>query len=87
MPIIKSAAKELRKSKKRHLRNMDVLSELKTLQKGVLQLIDEKKVPEAQKLFNVFSSRLDKAARKNVIHKNQASRKKSRLMIRLKKAQ
>jgi small subunit ribosomal protein S20 len=83
MPIKKSAFKELRKAKKRHLRNMRVISELKTLNKKLLSLIDEKKVEQAKELLKHLISKLDKAAAKNIIHKNKASRKKSRLMRHL----
>lgn len=86
MPIKKSAMKELRKSKKRHLHNLDTLSALKTLNKKFLQLVGAKKIEEAQKMLTQLSSKLDKAARRNVIHKNKASRKKSRLMRKLKKS-
>ena len=34
---------------------------------------------EAQDLYNQIASRLDKLAKKNVIHKNKASNQKSRL--------
>ena len=87
MPIKKSAFKELRKAKKRHLRNLRTISEIKTLNKKLIDLINEKKLEPAQKLFAKLSSKLDKAATRKIIHKNRASRKKSRLMRRLKKLQ
>jgi len=86
MPIKKSAFKELRKAKKRHLRNSKILSELKTLDKKFISLVDEKKIEQAKKLLNRLISKLDKAAVKKIIQKNKVSRKKSRLMRKLKKA-
>jgi len=86
MPIKKSASKELRKGKKRHLRNIKVISELKTLNKGFLNLLDEKKVEEAKKVLQQLISKLNKAAIKKIIHKNKAARKISRLMKQSKKA-
>ena len=86
MPIKKSAFKELRKAKKRHLRNIKILSELKTLNKKFISLVDEKKIEQAKKLLNQLISKLDKAAVKKIIQKNKVSRKKSRLMRKLKKA-
>ena len=86
MPIKKSACKELRKGKKRHLRNINMLSELKTLNKNFLNLVSKKKIEEAQKLLKKISSKLDTAAGKKMIHRNQASRKKSRLARKLKKS-
>lgn len=85
MPIKKSAFKELRKAKKRHLKNIRITSEIKTLNKKFLTLLDEKKVEEAKKLLQQLISKLDNAANKKIIHKNTASRKKSRLMRRLNK--
>ncbi len=86
MPIKKSAFKELRKAKKRHLRNAGVLSELKTLNKKFISLVGEKKIEQAKKILNQLITKLDKAAAKKIIHKNKASRRISRLMRSLKKA-
>jgi len=86
MPIKKSAFKELRKAKKRHLRNIGILSELKTLNKKFTGLVNKKKIEEAQKILKTLSSKLDKAAGKKIIHKNLASRNKSRLSRKLKKS-
>lgn len=86
MPIKKSAFKELRKAKKRHLRNIKAISELKTLDKKFISLVDEKKIEQAKKVLNQLISKLDKAAVKKIIQKNKVSRKKSRLMRKLKKA-
>jgi small subunit ribosomal protein S20 len=85
MPIKKSAFKELRKAKKRHLRNIGVISELKTLNKKFVALADEKKIEQAKKILSQLITKLDKAAVKKIIHKNKASRKISRLMRKLKK--
>ncbi len=86
MPIKKSAFKELRKAKKRHLRNIKIISELKTLDKKFISLVAEKKIEQAEKVLNQLISKLDKAAVKKIIQKNKVSRKKSRLMRKLKKA-
>lgn len=72
MPIIKSAIKKLRKDKVRTARNKIKKEGLKTLIKKVRL----SKTPE--NLQAVFSA-LDKAAKTNLIHKNKASRLKSRL--------
>jgi len=85
MPIKKSAFKELRKSKKRHLRNVGVTSELKTLNSTFLLLLAKKDLEQAKKTLIKLSSKLDKAAQKDIIHKNKANRKKSRLKLSLKK--
>ena len=85
MPIKKSASKELRKAKVRHLRNIQVTSELKTLNKKFLKLIAEKKIEPAKKLLNQIVSKLNKAANKKIIHRNRAVRKASRLSKKLNK--
>ena len=85
MPIKKSAFKELRKAKKRHLRNIGVISELKTLNKKFINLVSEKNSEQAKKILNQLIVKLDKAATKKIIHKNKASRKISRLRRRLNK--
>lgn len=84
MPIKKSAIKELRKAKKRHQRNISIVSELKTLNRKFLALVAEQKTDQAKKVLQQLSSKLDAAARKKIIHSKRASRKKSRLMRSLK---
>jgi small subunit ribosomal protein S20 len=79
MPRKKSAFKELRKSKKRHLRNIRITSELKSLNKKFTDLLDKKDIEQAQKVLQQLSSKFDKAVIKQVIPRNKASRKKSRL--------
>jgi small subunit ribosomal protein S20 len=84
MPNIKSAKKELRKSIKRNLRNKTIKNNIATLIKKGRKAIDAKdeKANEAVKLT---IKALDKAAQKGIIKKNTASRKKSRLQLRLNK--
>ena len=72
MPVHKSAKKRLRQSQKANIQNRSIKSEIKTFVKKVEASLDEKDLKETVSL-------LDKAARKRVIHKNQASRVKSRL--------
>ena len=84
MPIKKSAIKELRKAKKRHQRNISIVSELKTLNKKFVTLVSEQKLDQAKKVLQQLSSKLDVAAHKKIIHARKAARKKSRLMRSLK---
>lgn len=79
MPIKRASFKDLRKSNRRHLRNISIKSELHSHSKKVENLIAAKKADEARAALKVFISRLDKAASKGIIHKNAASRKSSRL--------
>lgn len=85
MPILKQAEKRMRADKKRRQINMRITSELKTLSKKAETLLTDKKIAEAKKAVDLLISRLDKAVKKHVIHKNTASRKKSRMLKRLHK--
>ncbi len=80
MPNTKSAEKELRKAQKRRLRNMYYRSRARTFVKRVRKLLAEGKIEEAREALKLAISALDKAAEKGVIHKNNAARRKSRLM-------
>jgi small subunit ribosomal protein S20 len=80
-----AAEKSDRQSEKRRLRNRIVKSKAKTLVKGFIDLVEEKKKDEARKAFIVLSSFLDSAVSKGIYHKNTASRKKSRMHLLLNK--
>ena len=86
MPIKKTAYKELRKSRIRHFKNISTLSELKTLTKKFENLISGKKTDEVKSFLKLLASKIDKARSKGVIHKNAASRKISRLMKKMSRA-
>ena len=79
MANIKSAKKEIRKSKKRREQNSNERSRLRTFDKKIRQLLSEKKLEEAGKEYKVFSSYLDRAGKKNLSHPKQADRRKSRM--------
>jgi len=65
---------------------MRIKNELKKTIKNFQALVAEKKSEEARKVLLKVSSLLDKAAKKNVIHANTASRRKSRLSRKVLKA-
>lgn len=77
MPNIKSMIKDLKRNAKRHARNQSTKSALKTYIKKARESFGK---PEAESLVRIACKMLDKAAERGIIHKNQASRKKSRLM-------
>ena len=79
MPITKSAKKALRQNLRRRLKNIKVKEKIKNLLKEVRNLISQKKTEEAKKLLPKIYKTLDKAAKENLIEKNTASRKKSRI--------
>ncbi len=83
MPIQRASFKSVRKDKKRHLRNLRITSELKTLNKKFASCITAKKAPEAKEALKPLIAHLSKAASKGIIHKNTASRKISRITKQL----
>jgi len=83
MPIKRASFKDLRKSKKRHVRNISTKSELHSLIKKFEKLASAKKTDEEKTTLKMLISKIDKAATKGIIHKNAASRKISRLTKRL----
>ena len=82
MANIKSQIKRNRQNEKRRLRNKSVRSEMKTLVKDA-RTAAEAGSDEAEQMLRQALKSIDKAAQKGVIHKNQAARRKSRLVKEL----
>jgi small subunit ribosomal protein S20 len=74
MANTKSASKRARQTVKRSLRNRSVTTHLRTLQKRTRA--GEK--PDANQV-RVLISFIDKAAKRGIIHRNAANRRKARL--------
>lgn len=70
MPVTKSAKKKLRQDKKRRERNKKLINLFKNL-------IKKAKKQPSEKAIRAAVGALDKAAKRNVIHKNKAARLKS----------
>ncbi len=79
MPNTKSAAKAMRQSIRRRAGNIVKKDAYKKAVKEVKKFISEGKKSEAMATLKMAMKTLDKAAKTKVIHKNTASRKKSRL--------
>jgi len=79
MPNKKAAIKSLRQDKKKHIRNKAILSELRTLTKNTRLAITKKNQKEADTLLKTLESKLTRAAKKDIIKKNNAARRISRL--------
>ncbi|OIO50572.1 MAG: 30S ribosomal protein S20 [Candidatus Portnoybacteria bacterium CG_4_8_14_3_um_filter_44_15] len=79
MPITKSAKKALRQSRRKRVFNLRRFKKMKEKIKEVKKLIKENKKDEAAKLLPETYQAIDRAAKRGVIKKNTASRKKSRL--------
>jgi len=82
---IRSQIKRNRQTIKRQARNKAVRSELRTRTKRANTAIAEG-VEDSEESIRLAIKRIDKAAAKGVIHKNQAANRKSRLMKRAAKA-
>jgi len=79
----KSAIKRIRSSATKRMKNKVYTSRMRTELKKAKQLIASEDVEKAIEQTRLAISQLDKAAGKGIIHKNNAARKKSRLMKRL----
>jgi small subunit ribosomal protein S20 len=79
---IKSQIKRNKTNEKRRLRNKSVRSELRTRVKAAVTTA-EAGGDESVEALRLAVKRIDKAAAAGVIHKNQASRRKSRLVKRV----
>lgn len=77
MANTKSARKNIRKSGKRTEANKTVRSTLKTLQKKVASLAQANDTEQLKTTVKEYMSELDRAVKKNVIHRNKASRQKA----------
>jgi small subunit ribosomal protein S20 len=82
MANIKSQIKRNRQNEKRRLRNKAVRSEIKTRTKNAVTAAESGADTTAADLRTAIK-RIDKAAAKGVIHKNQAANRKSKLMRRI----
>jgi small subunit ribosomal protein S20 len=79
---IKSQIKRNRQNEKRRVRNKAVRSELRTRTKAAVTAAEQGS-DNSEAATRLAIKKLDKAAAKGVIHKNQAARRKSRLVKRL----
>ncbi len=80
MANIKSQIKRNRQNETRRARNKAVRSELKTREKAVFAAAAAGEPTD--ELLRLAQKRLDVAASKGVIHKNEAARRKSRLNVK-----
>lgn len=79
MPVTSSAIKKDRQDKKARKRNRLVRDEYKQATKNVRKLSLAGETKKATEALKDAYSKIDKAAKKNILHKNSAARKKSKL--------
>ena len=75
MANTKSASKRARQTTARSLRNRSVLTRLRKMQKGVSSAGAKPQAKDVQAMI----SAIDKAAKRGIIHRNAANRRKARL--------
>jgi ribosomal protein S20 len=85
MPITSSAKKALRSSDRKRVYNLRIRAAIDVPLKKFRKLIAAKSSKEAAALVPVIYQALDKAAKKNYIKKNTASRVKGRVAAVLKR--
>ena len=83
MPNTRSAAKRMRADAKRRLQNLSDKTQLKTLTRKFHSVLQAGQTDQAQQLYGLLTKHLDQAAKRGILHRNTASRKKSRLARRL----
>ena len=84
MANTRSAEKNIRKTKARTAHNQSVKSRIRTARKRVLAAVEKGDPKAAAAELSAFASLADKAAKTKILHKNAASRLKSRLAKKLK---
>lgn len=83
MANIKSAKKRIEVSRLQRERNKSRRTEIKTYIKKFDAAVEENKADEASELIKLIDKKMKKAALHGVIHKNAASRKLSKLQLKL----
>lgn len=86
MPNIQAAKKSLRQTKKRTARNNAVKNKIEQAVRSTKTALKDKDVTKATADLRLAIKLLDKAAGKGTIKKNNAARRKSRLLKALHKA-
>ncbi len=85
MPNTKSAKKQLRKANARRLHNRSVKNAIRTQIRKVRDAVEAGNLEAAEAEFRLAAKVLDRAGARHTIHRNAASRNKSRLAARIKK--
>ena len=87
MANIKSAKKRISVIKKKTAKNRRIRDHIKSVTKNFEKALAAGDMTVAQEELRLLEKKLDKAAAKNVIHKNKAARKISRMAKRFNAAQ
>ena len=60
------------------MQNLDIKTDLRKTLKQFMTAVDAKNKADAQTLYKTLAKKFDKAAKRKIVHKNTASRRKSR---------
>ncbi|MEE1296184.1 MAG: 30S ribosomal protein S20 [Bifidobacterium sp.] len=85
MANIKSQKKRVLTNEKAHMRNVHVKSGLKTAIRHTREAIASGDKAKAEEMYAIAARKLDQAAGKGVIHKNNAANRKSGLALQINK--
>ncbi len=83
MPNTRSAAKRMRQNEKRRVRNRVIRTRTRSFVKRARQAIEAGDLEAAQLAVQAASRELDRAVSKGILHRNNADRRKGRLMRQL----
>lgn len=83
MPHTQQAKKRLRQDEKRRIQRRSLRREISTLTKRFAAHVEDNEREEAEATFRAIASKLDKAAKRGVYHKNTVARRKSQAALRL----
>ena len=79
MPRLKSAIKRVRTSERNRVHNLAYKTEIKTLLKKVFDYVSQKDSKSAIDTANEAFALIDRSTAKNILHLNNAARKKSKI--------
>lgn len=79
MANLKSAIKRARQAKERQAQNQSFKSSMRSAMKAVEMKLQNEDIDGAKEAFSYATKQLDKAANRNIIHKNTAARHKAKL--------
>lgn len=87
MPNIKSAKKRVKTSERNYQRNLSLRSAMRTAIRAVRDAITANNQAEALAKLPAAFSRIDRAIKRNVVHRNAGARYKARLAAKIKALQ
>ncbi|BDA80116.1 MULTISPECIES: 30S ribosomal protein S20 [Leptospira] len=83
MANLRSSKKDIRRTERRKERNSQDRTEIRTYARGLLKAIKSGNKEEALGFFSKYASKIDRAAKTNLIHKKNADRKKARMAAKI----